>query len=305
MNGKFIVFEGVDNSGKTTVATQISDWLLNSEQINTLITKHPGSTPVGQEIRTILKHSEHPINPTAQALLFAADNSMFINQILKPNINNGTWVIGDRNNFISSLAYQIASGCSWDELDKVHDATGQIIKIDLLIIFYCGWKESQRRKKLKDNLKRTVLRAPVDGLIKFLYHSTIGGIVKPGGTVVDIVPEGDKLLIEAQLPVQEVIYVASGQIAKVRPLTPDAANFGQLEGRVVHVSPDSIREADKIPFYLITIELESEFFKSKGKRYPLLPGIQVTCSIRTGDRSILDYLISPFMDITSTALRER
>ena len=163
----------------------------------------------------------------------------------------------------------------------------------------------QRRKKLKDSLKRTVLRAPVDGLIKYLYHSTIGGIVKPGGTVVDIVPEGDKLLIEAQLAVQEVIYVASGQIAKVRPLTPDAANFGQLEGRVVHISPDSIREGDKIPFYLITIELESEFFKSKGKTYPLLPGIQVTCSIRTGDRSVLEYLIGPFMNIPVTALHER
>jgi len=142
-------------------------------------------------------------------------------------------------------------------------------------------------------------------LIKYLYHSTIGGIVKPGGTVVDIVPEGDKLLIEAQLPVQEVIYVALGQTAKVRPLTPDAANFGQLEGRVVHVSPDSIREGDKIPFYLITIELESEFFESKGKMYPLLPGIQVTCSIRTGDRSVLEYLIGPFMTIPSTALHER
>ena len=164
---------------------------------------------------------------------------------------------------------------------------------------------SQRRKKLKDSLKRTVLRAPVDGLIKYLYHSTIGGIVKPGGTVVDIVPEGDKLLIEAQLPVQDVIYVASGQTAKVRPLTPDATNFGQIEGRVVHVSPDSIREGDKIPFYLITIELESEFFKSKGKIYPLLPGIQVTCSIRTGDRSVLEYLIGPFMTIPSTALHER
>ena len=164
---------------------------------------------------------------------------------------------------------------------------------------------SQRRKKLKDSLKRTVLRAPVDGLIKYLYHSTIGGIVKPGGTVVDIVPEGDKLLIEAELPVQEVIYVASGQTAKVRPLTPDAANFGQLEGRVVHVSPDSIRESDKIPFYLITIELESEYFESKGKMYPLLPGIQVTCSIRTGDRSVLEYLIGPFMTIPSTALHER
>ena len=163
----------------------------------------------------------------------------------------------------------------------------------------------QRRKKLKDSLKRTVLRAPVDGLIKYLYHSTIGGIVKPGGTVVDIVPEGDKLLIEAQLPVQEVIYITSGQTAKVRPLTPDAANFGQLEGKVIHVSPDSIRENDKIPFYLITIELKNEFFESKGKIYPLLPGIQVTCSIRTGDRSVLDYLISPFISIPNTALHER
>jgi adhesin transport system membrane fusion protein len=164
---------------------------------------------------------------------------------------------------------------------------------------------SQRRKKLKDKLKRTVIRAPVDGLIKYLYHSTIGGIVKPGGTVLDIVPEGDKLLIEAQLPVQEVIYVASGQTAKVRPLTPDAANFSQLEGRVIHVSPDSIREGDKIPFYLITIELERESFNSKGKEYPLLPGIQVTCSIRTGERSVLEYLIGPFMSIPSTALHER
>ena len=163
----------------------------------------------------------------------------------------------------------------------------------------------QRRKKLKDKLKRTVIRAPVDGLIKYLYHSTIGGIVKPGGTVLDIVPEGDKLLIEAQLPVQEVIYVASGQTAKVRPLTPDAANFSQLEGRVIHVSPDSIREGDKIPFYLITIELERESFNSKGKEYPLLPGIQVTCSIRTGERSVLEYLIGPFMSIPSTALHER
>ena len=105
--------------------------------------------------------------------------------------------------------------------------------------------------------------------------------------------------------IRDSIYVASGQTAKVRPLTPDAANFGQLEGRVVHVSPDSIREGDKIPFYLITIELESEFFESKGKMYPLLPGIQVTCSIRTGDRSVLEYLIGPFMTIPSTALHER
>ncbi len=164
---------------------------------------------------------------------------------------------------------------------------------------------SQRRIKLRDNLKRTVLRSPVDGVIKSLYHSTIGGIVKPGGTVVDIVPDGDQLLIEAQLPVHEIIYVTLGQTTKVRPLTPDAVSFGQIDGRVVHISPDSIRNRNMAPYYLITIELDDDVFKSKGSVYPLLPGIQVTCSIRTGERSILEYLLGPFMSIPSTAMHER
>lgn len=154
MSGKFIVFEGVDNSGKTTVSKAISDWLKEEYEIDTILTRHPGSTPVGQEIRKLLKHSDEPINPNAQALLFAADNSMFMHQILEPALADDKWVIGDRNNFISSLAYQIASGCSWDELDKVHAATQQVAKIDLLLIFRCSWEESQRRKTMKGDLSK-------------------------------------------------------------------------------------------------------------------------------------------------------
>jgi len=146
--GKFIVFDGVDNSGKTTVAKIISDWLESSKVANEL-THHPGSTPAGKDIRELLKHSPHTINPNAQALLFAADNSMFMNQILQPALDSGKWILGDRNNFISSLAYQIASGCSFEELDKVHAATSQTDKIDVLFIFRCGWAESQRRRELK------------------------------------------------------------------------------------------------------------------------------------------------------------
>lgn len=149
MSGKFIVFEGIDNSGKTTVSQKISEWLQAEYAIKSVLTRHPGSTPIGKEIRQILKHSPHPINANAQALLFAADNSIFMNQILKPNLDQGNWVIGDRNNFISSLAYQIASGCSFDELDDVHKATKQVAKIDLLLVFRCDYEESQRRRALK------------------------------------------------------------------------------------------------------------------------------------------------------------
>jgi dTMP kinase len=150
MSGKFIVFEGIDNSGKTTVSEKISEWLESEHGITSVLTRHPGSTPIGQEIRGILKHSPHPINANAQALLFAADNSIFMNQVLKPNLDQGNWVIGDRNNFLSSLAYQIASGCSFDELDDVHKATRQVAKIDLLLIFTCDYEESQRRRALKN-----------------------------------------------------------------------------------------------------------------------------------------------------------
>lgn len=149
MSGKFIVLEGIDNSGKTTVSKEITKWLKTEYDINALTTRHPGSTPVGQEIRKLLKSSPHPINANAQALLFAADNSMFMHQILEPALARGDWVIGDRNNFISSLAYQIASGCSWQELDLVHAATSKIAKIDLLLVFRCSWEESQRRRTLK------------------------------------------------------------------------------------------------------------------------------------------------------------
>ena len=148
--GQFIVFDGVDNSGKTTMPQMIREWL-STEGIDCIATRHPGSTPIGRNLRQILKHSPHPINANAQALLFAADNSMFIDQILKPELKNGTWVLGDRNNFISSMAYQISSGCSMDELDRVHDATSQDIKIDVLFLFSCPWEVTQKRRKQRES----------------------------------------------------------------------------------------------------------------------------------------------------------
>ena len=154
--GHFIVFEGIDNSGKTTVAKVIHKWLSREKKINTILTRHPGSTPIGQDIRRLLKHSPHPINPNAQALLFAADNSLFTHQLLIPSLKEGIWVIGDRDNFISSLAYQVASGCSIAELLKIHAATKRPreVMIDLLFIFHCGWEETRRRKQ-QDLLRNT------------------------------------------------------------------------------------------------------------------------------------------------------
>jgi len=107
---------------------------------------------------------------------------------------------------------------------------------------------AERMERLQDNLARTVLRSPVAGVVKSLSVATVGGVVRAGDTVLDIVPAGDRLVIEAKLPAQDVGYVSVGQTTMVALASADAVRFGRLKGRVVNVSPDTLVTADNLPY---------------------------------------------------------
>ncbi|MEO5373557.1 MAG: HlyD family type I secretion periplasmic adaptor subunit [Alphaproteobacteria bacterium] len=162
----------------------------------------------------------------------------------------------------------------------------------------------ERQKKFSDNLRRTVLRSPVDGLVKTVYVATRGGVVQAGKTVVDVVPAGDRLVVEAKLPVYDVGYVRAGQMAFVRLASQDASRFGSLHGTVVNVSPDSI-VTDKGAYYKVRVETNGDRFRHGREEYQLLPGIQVTANIVTGERSVFDYLTDPLLGRVGEAMRER
>ncbi len=164
---------------------------------------------------------------------------------------------------------------------------------------------SSRVLKFEDSLRRTVLRSPVEGVIKSLYVVTVGGVVSPGGTVLDIVPAGDSLIIEAKLAPQDIGYVHAGQTALVTLASSDANRFGNLDGTVVNVSPDTLVSPEGEAFYKVRISTKTSFFERDALRYSLVPGVQVTASIRTGQRSILAYITDPFMASVRTAMRER
>jgi len=164
---------------------------------------------------------------------------------------------------------------------------------------------SSRVLKFEDSLRRTVLRSPVDGVIKSLYVVTVGGVVAPGGTVLDIVPGGDNLIIEAKLAPQDIGYVHAGQTALVTLASGDANRFGNLNGTVVNVSPDTLVSKQGEAFYKVRITTKNSFFERDALRYSLVPGVQVTASIRTGQRSVLAYIMDPFMSSVRTAMRER
>lgn len=164
---------------------------------------------------------------------------------------------------------------------------------------------TQRIKKFEDSLARTVVRSPVDGIVKTLSVATVGGVIKSGDTVAEIVPVGDKLIIEAKLPTQDIGYVAVGQTATVRLTSSDAIRFGNLSGSVVEVSPDTLVTPEGMPFYRVRVELVSNVFQNGALRYELFPGMQVVTSIQTGERTVLAYILDPLRNSMTDAFQER
>lgn len=164
---------------------------------------------------------------------------------------------------------------------------------------------TQRLRKLEDSLQRTIVRSPVDGVVKALYVVTEGGVVKPGGNIVDIVPADDRLIVEAALRTHDIGYVRTGQQAVVKLASSDAIRFGNLDGTVIHISADTFVSDDGRPYYKVRIATEGDAFRRGQLAYRLYPGMQVIASIKTGYRTVLEYLLDPFLGGVEEAMRER
>lgn len=164
---------------------------------------------------------------------------------------------------------------------------------------------SERLKKFADSLQRTVIRSPVDGVVKSLFLSTEGGVIKPGQTIAEIVPSEDKLIVEAHLPIRDIGYVRSGQRAVLKLASRDARKFDKLEGEVLTVSPDTITDSEGRTFYKVMLETEKDYFEAHGEKYQLYPGMVVLAYIHIGNRTVLEYLLDPFLNTLSFSLQER
>ena len=162
-------------------------------------------------------------------------------------------------------------------------------------------------RALKDNLERTVITAPVDGVVKNLFFVTIGGVIRPGEAILDIVPTKDNLIVEARLQESDIGFVKPGQNAVVKLSSSDAVNFGQINGVVDRISPDTEQDENdnRIVFYNIFVELDQNYFESKEKIYNLVPGVKVTASIQIGERTLANYLLSPFIGSLGQSFQER
>ena len=169
---------------------------------------------------------------------------------------------------------------------------------------------TQRLRKYSDTLERMIIRSPVDGVVKTLYVVNVGEVVRPGTTIMDIVPAGDRLVVEAHLPVRDIGYVQVGQKAVVKLASRDASRYGSLDGWVLNISPDAVTTAGASAagpsktYYRVLVMTASDHFERGHNRYNLYPGVQVTAGIHVGQRTIMEYLLEPFLQTFGYALHE-
>jgi adhesin transport system membrane fusion protein len=157
-----------------------------------------------------------------------------------------------------------------------------------------------------DKVQRTTIKSPIDGIVKSLKTHTIGGVVKPGDAVMEIVPLSNNLIIEAKLKPQDIGFVHKGQKALVKFLTYDYPRYGGLEGLVESVSADSHTDSlTGASYFRVRVRTDRNFLQVGESQFPIAPGMQATVDIRTGEKTVMEYLLKPVVKVKGEAFRER
>lgn len=153
---------------------------------------------------------------------------------------------------------------------------------------------------------RNELRAPVTGLVNDVQVTTVGGFVSAGEKIMQIVPTGEKLLVETRIAPKDIAFIKVGDPANVKVTAYDFSIYGGLTGRVRNISADSIYdEVERQAYYTVMIETDRAFLVKNGKRLPIMPGMICDTEIITGRKSILTYLFKPVLRAMDEAMTER
>lgn len=205
----------------------------------------------------------------------------------------------------NSLALQIAE----KQNQYATEANNELVKIEAELA------QARENKVMRaDPVERSEIRAPLRGIVKNIQINTVGGVVQAGQDILEIVPLDDKLLVEAYIRPQDVAFMRPGLDAVVKISAYDYAIYGGLNGKVTLISPDTLsnqKRADELKldqnqqYYRILVETTGNSITDKnGKAMEIIPGMVATVDVKTGEKTVFDYLIKPITRLKQ-AFRER
>lgn len=168
--------------------------------------------------------------------------------------------------------------------------------------------EEEQLRDRAQVLQQKRLTAPTDGKVNNIEVTTIGGVIKPGDIIMQLLPTSSDLIIEAKVTPADIAYVKEGQSAKVKLDAYDYSIFGAMNGEVTYISPDTLIEKTakgEVPYYRVQIRIKQAEFQGRGKDIVIRPGMTATVEIKALERTVLNYLTKPITKTLSEGLSER
>lgn len=168
--------------------------------------------------------------------------------------------------------------------------------------------EEEQLRDRAQVLQEKRLSAPTEGIVNNIKVTTIGGVVKPGEVIMELLPTSSDLIVEAKVKPADIAYVKQGQHANVKLDAYDYSIFGAMSGEVVYISPDTLMEQTpkgEQPYYRVQIRIKGAEFQGHAKDIVIRPGMTATVEIKALERTVLNYLTKPITKTLSEGLGER
>lgn len=164
---------------------------------------------------------------------------------------------------------------------------------------------SENIKKLRNQLERTRITAPIDGVVSDLRYKAPGAVIAPGAVVMQLVPSKSENLVEARIRSADIGFVTPGQSVQVKLQPYDSSIYGSVPGKVLSIAPSTVQDPDDRQYYYkARIQLERQFVDVNNKKYPIQVGMPLVADIQGPKRSVLRYIFQPFTRTLDSALRE-
>lgn len=161
--------------------------------------------------------------------------------------------------------------------------------------------------RLQERVSRTVIRAPMEGIVSRLNFRTPGGYVNTGDTMLELVPTGEDLIVQARIMPKDISRIRMDDAVRIRLSAYDSAKYGSVDGRVTRISPDAVVDENRegASHYLVDVAIEGELIiEETGIAVTFIPGMTATVDVLSGKRTVLEYFWEPIAKVQELALRD-
>ncbi|MBT6545457.1 MAG: HlyD family type I secretion periplasmic adaptor subunit [Rhodobacteraceae bacterium] len=239
-----------------------------------------------------------------------------VEPLVKEKIAPATRLLGLQRELEQARGKRASAGVSIDqailaieetrrEIDNARDAYGLAALDELAQVVTQKSELSEALPRLEDRVARTLIRAPMDGVVNTLNFRTPGGYVRTGDVVLELVPTGEALVVEGKIKPQDISRIKTGDEVRIRLSAYDSSKYGHVLGRVERISADVVVDERNgtASHYLIDVAIEGEMVVD-GDTVELMPGMTASVDVLSGKRTVFEYFWQPIAKVNELALRD-